>query len=214
MKVAVTTFYTKSYDKLAEITISAMKDYCEKHGYYFNSTILNDDERCHFVKTKDTLELFDKEFDVVMAIECDALITNPEIKVESFIDTEHSIFLTKDINGPNSGIIICRNTGYAKEFLNFIQSKKDFYGDEQNLFEQYQHNCIKYLTHPSINSFPYKYYEPSYGKIGYKEGDKIEKPTHEQGDWEDGDFIMHLPGITLQKRIEIFNNYIQPSTNE
>jgi hypothetical protein len=30
-------------------------------------------------------------------------------------------------------------------------------------------------------------------------------PTHKDGNWEEGDFVLHLPGLSMQKRIEILS---------
>ena len=32
------------------------------------------------------------------------------------------------------------------------------------------------------------------------------KPTHQQGNWEEGDFVMHVPGLELNQRAEILKN--------
>ena len=60
---------------------------------------------------------------------------------------------------------------------------------------------IEILPHPSINSYLYEEYGDNYGKIV---GVQKSKPTHIEGQWEPGDFALHLPGIPNSIRIEIF----------
>jgi hypothetical protein len=63
---------------------------------------------------------------------------------------------------------------------------------------------VKYLPHPSINSYRYELY------AGY-EGDYFHDYMHiphEYGQWEPGDLLLHLPGLSLEKRIEVFKEMI------
>jgi hypothetical protein len=57
---------------------------------------------------------------------------------------------------------------------------------------------IFYWGHPSFNSIDYAQY-PAF-----------EKPySHEQGQWIPGDFLVHLPGKSLQERLELFPTYLK-----
>lgn len=207
---AVTTFFTQNYQELADIIVPNIQKYCDKHGYeLFVNTI--PDGNFHFIKTKDARKILE-DYDLVWVVEGDILVTNHNFKVEDFIDNEHDLFLCRDINGANGGSLIIKNTGYSCALLDWINSDKNIgYGDEQNFFEQldYQEeeeSEILFLNHPSINSIPYQYYAPSYGYINWEQYEpRKEIPTHEMGNWEIGDFVCHLPGKTLQERIEIFN---------
>lgn len=205
MRIAVNTFYTTSYEPLAAITIPVLQTYCDKHGYDLHINKVPDGN-IHFVKTKDARKLLD-EYDLVWAVENDILITNLNIKITNFIDWEGDTYLCKDINGVNSGSLILKSTSTCRTMLNALNSHEDTLVDEQNFFEKQHDISIKYLIHPSINSIPYEpYYAPSYGKYNTQE---TTKPTHEEGCWEPGDFVMHLPGFTMERRIEIFNNHLK-----
>jgi hypothetical protein len=209
-KIAVTTFYSESYEPLAALTIPPLQQWCDRHGYDLHIHKIENNESFHFVKTKDARKLLD-EYDVVMAIENDILITNLNYRIEDWLDDEHSFFICKDVNNYNGGCFIIKSNGWAKDFLRFVQSHAHWKGDEQNVFEEwcgrsfYQRD-VKTMCHPSINSIPYEYYAPSYGYINWEQyNPRKEKPTHEQGCWEKGDWCCHLPGKTLSERIEIFN---------
>lgn len=201
-RVVVNTFYTPSYAPLAAIIIPNLISYCKKHGYHYMINETKDDE-FHFIKTRDTRKLLDV-FGVVFTIELDALITNHNIKVEDFLDDTHDIYITTDRNGVNFGAFIAKSTQYTKDLLDEINDNKNNYGDEQNFMESYHHPKCKVVNHPCFNSIPYKYYEPSLGVIGYKDGDAVTMPTHEGGNWEPADFVCHTPGMSLMRRIEIF----------
>ncbi len=209
MNIAITTFLTNLYQPLADITVNEMNKYCDKHGYHLNVNVISNEESFHFVKTKDTRRLLD-EFDIVAAIECDCLISNHTIAIESFLDNENELFYTTDRNGANFGVYIVKSSEWTKQLFDWINSQNHKYGDEQNVIEQNPNidKAIK-VKHPCFNSIPYNEYYPSLGVIGYMEGDIVTMPTHEQGNFEKGDFIMHLPGHTLEARCHIFQQYLK-----
>lgn len=199
--IAVTTFYSPKYKPLADITLHPLQKWCDKHGYYFNVRVV-DDGNVDFQITKDALGLLESGYDVVMAIECDILVTNLNYKVQDFIDNEHDFFICKDVNNVNFGCWIA--TG--KSVLEFILGQKENFKTEQNVLEHFnQLPSVKYLPHPSINSIPYQYYH-NFGYINYN---GQEKPTKSMGDWDVDCFNCHLPGKPLEERISIFNEIKQ-----
>ncbi len=207
-KIALTTFYNERYKPLAEITIPVMEQYCLKHGYYLNINKIEQDN-FHFVKTKDTRKLLD-EFDVVMGIEADVLITNLNIKVEEFLDDKNDLYITNDINNINFGTFICKSSDWTKILFDWVNMQSDRFGDEQEIFER-NHNIekTKIVHHPCFNSIPYEHYAPSFGKIGYKNGDIVSMPTAKEGNWEKGHFVCHTPGLGFEQRLSILNEIKQ-----
>lgn len=206
MKIAITTFYTTSYQPLADITTTELKKYADRHGYDLFVNVIPDGN-VDYVKTVDARKLLD-EYDLVWAVENDLLITNHTIRIESFIDDEHDFFICCDINGENGGSFIIKNTDWGKNWLEYTNNLCGEYATEQNVWEKLaiEGKNIKYLNHPSINSIPYEYYAPSFGYINWEQYEpRKEKPTHEMGNWEVGDFICHLPGKNLHERLRIFN---------
>ena len=206
--ICVNTFFTPSYAPLAAIVIPNLIKYCNKHGYKY---LINEtsDDKFHFVKIKDTRKLLDV-FDVTFTIELDAMIMNHKIKIESFLDEENEMYYTTDRNGANFGVSLWKSTPYTKELLDKLISLENEFGDEQNYFEQNPIiDKVKVLQHPNFNSIPYPFYKPSLGVIGYKDGDEVTMPTMEQGNYETGNFVCHLPGKTLNERLTIFNELKQ-----
>lgn len=206
MNICVSYVYGFNYQELADIAIPILEKYCSKHKYNLNilKTPPNENGTYAYIRIEQAIKLLE-EYDCVLMIEGDMLITNTDYKIEDFLEPNKHFYLTKDINGVNTASFIVLKSEASKELLNICLLNK--YQDEQNFFERLTINIVKELPHPSINSIPYEYYAPSYGKYHYKEGDVVEKPTHEQGCWKEGDFIMHLPGFTLDQRIKIFNLY-------
>lgn len=207
MKIAVTTFFSESYQELANITIPPLQKWCDKYGYYLNINKISNTRSPHFVKTADARRLLD-ECDVVMAIECDVLITNMNFEIEDTIlggsPGNGPLYMCKDVNGINSGVFVA--TQGAKRVLEFVNLCEGSFFDEQNVFQnEVVARNITILNHPSINSIPYEYYKPDYGYIHLDRSKYIPVvPTHPMGSWRPGDFCCHLPGKTLEERIRIF----------
>lgn len=206
-KIGLLTAYYDNYKPLAEIVVPNLQGYCRKHEYGFYNYILSPlGAHYSFKRIKMLRELFSYEaIDIIFCTDIDILITNHNIKIESFLDNKHDFYITKDVNGINAGNFIIKNTVWSRAFLDFILSKQDSFDNDQVVLESIKDDVqwnskIKILSHPSINSYIYDNYGENWGVIGDR---KIEKPTEEEGDWREGNFVLHLPGIPLDKRIEI-----------
>lgn len=209
MKVGLlTAYYGEDYKQLADVVLPNMRDYCIKNKYTFLPFKLEPNEAQYgFSKIeKCLLALTLDNIDVLLCTDLDVLITNFNTRIESFIDEEHDFFVCKDVNGINTGTFIIRNTDWSKSLLAFILNCRNTLDNEQNaidwFYKKEPSHKIKILPHPSINSYLYSEYTPNWGVIGDR---KIEKPTHEEGNWQKGDFLLHMPGQSLSKRIEIIN---------
>jgi hypothetical protein len=207
LRTAILTVYTDNYMPLADVVIPVLQQYCVKNDYdLYTYNITGTEVYYGYKKIEKLVSLLESnEVDLILCIDLDVLITNHSIKIESFIDNNHDFYITEDVNGLNAGSFIVRNTFWSIIFLKLILGQQAEFECEQNAIEHLikpQHP-IKILSHPSINSYIYDEYGPTFGIISDR---KIEKPTHEEGNWEKGDFILHLPGIPIERRIEIFES--------
>lgn len=210
LKIGLLTAYYDNYKPLANIVVPNLQGYCQKQGYGLYDYVLPQEGIHYSFKRVEMLrKLFDyHKIDVIFCTDIDILITNYNIKIESFLSDQHDFFITKDVNGINAGNFIIKNTEWSRSFLDFILSKKDSFDNDQNVIEAFKDEAewkpkIKILSHPTINSYPYDYYAPSWGVIGDR---VIERPTEKEGDWKEGNFLMHLPGMNLEKRLEILKD--------
>jgi len=192
MNIAVATMFSPAYKPIVDITLPVLKKYCERHDYELN--IINVPDWDYSYRKHEWLKgKLKTDVDVIFYIDCDALITNEDIKIESFLDGEHDFFVSEDINEINGGVFLLKNTRHGRWFNNLVLMCKGLFINEQNVYVDYKDiltkvGIMKLLSHPSFNSFPYHYY-PEYKNI-----------THEQGNWETGDFVCHVPGKSLQER--------------
>lgn len=210
MKICVAYIYGENYFELAKIAIPVLMKYCLKHNYDFRTKSCkpNDNGRYDFIRIQYANDLL-SHYDACLILEGDMLVTSMNYKIEDLLEGEKDFYLCKDINGVNTASFICRSTKWMRELLTEIYTHKDKLWDEQIFFETFEHEKIKYLNHPSINSLPYDCYAPTYGYIDKEKQIDAIKPTHEEGCWQPGDFILHCPGMELSKRIEIFKNHLK-----
>lgn len=210
MSTFVLTHYTYNWQGLANVVIPNSIDYCKSHGYGFQCFEVD-----NYGKYNGLIKIHQLKGlnygDVALVMDIDASITNHLIKIESFLDNENHLYLTKDINSINTGVFILRINDWSKKLLQYIEDKINEGLDcEQNAIEswinEYGLDKIKIVDHPAFNSYPIHLYKPSYGKIGYQEGDFVKKPEHKEGAWQLGDFVLHVPALPLDKRISIMSN--------
>ncbi len=202
MNAAIYIYYTPSWQPLADIVLPRVKWYCDRWAFktiVIQSTYRkNEDWALGKMEYLHTALTFARYYDIIWVLDLDTLITNPSIPFTDFTDDEHDIFITKDINGINAGSWIIRNTEASRKFVATIVDNFDE-PHEQILMNKYLHMVdVKYLPHPSINSYDYNQYN----------GFGLAVPAHDQGQWKQGDLLLHLPGLTLEQRIEIFKGMI------
>jgi hypothetical protein len=63
--------------------------------------------------------------------------------------------------------------------------------------KEYPKSPIKIVGHPSFNSFDYSLY-PEHSHI----------TKREDGNWHEGDLLLHLPGISMEQREKILKEKI------
>lgn len=209
MTTALFIFYTPSWQPLADIVLPVAQRYCEKHGYDLCDTYMADSmldgKPVGYYKMK-ALRYLLKKYSLIWVLDCDALITNDEIDVSFFNSFGTDIFFTEDVHGINAGSFLIRCTDASKRFIDAVID--DFDAPEEQTIMKRHIKMVKVCTlpHPSINSYLYSEYLHDWGNLV---GEGIQMPTHEQGNWAPGDFVLHLPGLGLERRCEVFKEVIK-----
>lgn len=202
MTIALQILFTTGWKELAELVLPIAKSYCERHGYKFVN--VEYPEPCNsdfgYNKLVWIKRLFQEGIDAVWSIDLDTLICNDKIQIEQYLDEEHDIYFTKDYNGLNCGSFIVKNTEWTKEFLDKALMYQGMAGMhcEQNAFEQLLGDeKIKILPQKTINAYLYDLY-PEIGMLTEDEGQFVEHKS----------LLLHLPGISYKKRLEIISHLI------
>lgn len=196
MNILLVTMWGNSYKEIADVTVPIMEYYAKKHNYGFAQILLSDSIDWPYKKHEFFKTAYD--YDVIFYLDVDCLITNLNIKVEFFIDDKNDLFITKDWNEINGGSLILKRTESGMQLNELIIKMKGIFENEQNAIvwlmghENFS-KFVKILPHPSINSYLYE----NYKEIGVL--------TPEQGQWEEGQFILHTPALSFERRIDILS---------
>ena len=206
--MAIVSIFNERHADLAELTWYNNKvDYAVKHGYRAIAKTDNfSPEQVHFDKFLHLLDVMEKNPDVdwVWWLDNDAMITNFDIKVEDLVDNDHHIIMPTDIAALNTGSFIVRNSPEAKEWLNYLLSKKKEYKDDKKWFEQQAvidfypkfQDLFKIIPQQWLNSYDYRMYNV--------EGIDL---LGQDGQWYPGDFVIHWPGLPNETRVQLVKQY-------
>jgi hypothetical protein len=176
LKIAVCSLTVgEQYKEATKYGRLSKKLYCENHGYAFY-----DEEDCvdftrplAWSKIPLLLMHIKDNFDYLVWIDGDSYIMNMEIELESIIDTytcDKDITIAQDFKLPNTGVMIIKNTKWAKKFLELIYDQTQFinsstweqdaflYLHEHNVSDSKNHINILPLYHQTkLNSYWYNY---------------------------------------------------------
>lgn len=199
MRVLVVTTWCDRYKGIADVSLPNLFAYCDLHSYLPAVIKLDESEGFHYKKHEFFKEALGGHSHIIFYKDIDTKITNLSIPIESFIDDEHDLFITKDFGGINGGSLILKNTEGGRRVNYFILSQRNEFNNEQEVIDHFINDpafspFVKILPHPSINSYPYEHYK------------EFKDVTHEQGQWQEGDFLIHTPALELSKRAEILKN--------
>ncbi len=204
--ISILSFYTPDYQDLANITLLNKDDYCVKNEYeHIKATTPfgNPDNYYAFQRIaylRDLLFNKTNNTDYVWVLNIHTMIMNFNTRVEQFLDEQHDFYISKDVNNINAGSFIIKKTDWSKKWLDFILSKESSHKnhcwfEQKIMIDNWQNqefkDKIKILEHPSINSYFYDLYNHT---------------PSTPGNFNKGDFVLHLPGLNKQQRIDIFTS--------
>lgn len=208
--ICIQVLYTKCWLGLAKLVVPNVVNYCIKHGYVWNIQYINTEPFDAYEKVRQIQKCFEtKECSFVWSLDCDAIITDYDRRVEEFIDEEHDLFICNiAYSGINAGSFIIKKSGWSFELLKYLldcKGKDKMYGEQDALnkyIEEHPEEIkIKYLPHPSINSLA-MYLYPEFENY---------KGTN-NGEWDNSCFVLHLPGQKLELRHSIIKDILDGKT--
>jgi hypothetical protein len=199
MKIVVCTMHSPCYAEVAAVTVPIMEEYSKIHGYLFHEIKIADNAM-PYSKIEYMKKLSETDIELVWYLDVDAVVTNLTIPIETFIDDKHDFFITEDFNELNGGSVIIKNNDGGRWMIDFILDHRGAYNNEQNVLNAMRYRDdikahMKILKHPSINSYNYNLYPECKEMI-----------TREQGNWHEGDFVLHVPAIPISQRAQILND--------
>jgi len=207
--IAMCQAWDDGYAKLADLTWYANKKlYADYWKYPTHIKTSGFQYVVSYEKIKFMLDVMKEhpEYDWLYWAGTDTLITNFYIKLESFIDENYHIVMAKDINDINADSFMLKNSPESREFFEYIWTLAPKYNshmwwEQQAMIDsmpKYKH-LFKIVPQKTFNSFLYK---QLYWNIYHSSIDK----TGHDGQWEPGDFLLHVPGSGLPK-LEILQQF-------
>lgn len=167
-KIAICSLYTPEIEYFAKYTTQNFQDYCDKNNYDFIcSNVSIDLSRKPTWSKIMILQQNLKNYEWLMWIDADAAITSKDIKIESIIDDNYNIIITREDCRDgiiiNAGVFLIKNTEWSKNFLDKWNKQSKFvrrvFGDQKG-FEQLYENSVdirnntKIIKQKIMNSFP------------------------------------------------------------
>lgn len=222
-KVCLVSSAPREWQALTDITWASHKAYAERHGYDYHADVSSKmDDYQNYVTGKteripirgfikfELLLYFLKDYEWVVWLDADLLVTNPAIPIEHFtMNVPHGIITGYDFNGTHTTVIMARNHPTVRKFLHACNSIG------RRLF----------LNHPwhEMESFKHFAEQPPYkGLIGYRSAKELcailadeyvpfGNPLSVSGEykWAPGDFALHLSALPTEKRVELAREYAE-----
>lgn len=207
--IVLCTAHDEGYRDMAAITMPTVKGYAAKQGYAFVYEPNIEPTLADACK----ISLFHQLYaggrftgdDYYCWVDTDALVMNSYFDLEAYLVAElvnHHVLYGSDFNGINSGIWMARFTSHADHFLRVAQQTSFAYGwaDQNGIIATYLQPIftplVKFVPGKMFNAMPYELY-----------GHEDWAHKNEINNYEPGDFILHLPGIEAQTRMELLRHY-------
>jgi hypothetical protein len=193
--------------------------YCEKNNYPYLE--VNDFSRYepkpypHFFKYEVIYEAL-QDTDWLLYIDFDALFTNFEKRIEDFISDDGELLISKDCDGGrcsfdtghNNGVMLIKNTPTIKKLFNTLKSK--FIADE--FAELHRRGATHFFDQSALTYMITKFDEfknitkeiPAKSFNSY-----IDERALVGNAWREGDFILHLAGMSNGERLNHINRLLK-----
>ena len=196
---------------MADLTRQNKIDYCSKNGYSYLEIQEEATSDKHVAFNKYSVALrYLPFYDWVFYNDCDSLIMNYNIKLESFIDENYEAIISYDINGLNTGQWFMKNTNWANEFLKRVYNRSEF--DSFGSWADQIAFCNTWLysgeAMQKTKVVPQKLFN-SYLYETFFKNDRRESPDWAQGQFTNGDFMLHICGLDSNARKTLIQNYLK-----
>ncbi len=198
MKVTLLTAASPEYWQLLEIGAPNKLEYCLRHKVQFHVAQHEPHDGFNYWGEResfmlDALDTYDSEW--VWFMGADTLITDMTKDIRKLCDPEMEFIIGLDINGINNDSTLLRNCLRVKSFLKHVMYRRDKQTDQCAMnIEMRKGLRTKIVGQREFNSF--KYDEYHYGE-------------YPEGNWQPGDFVIHFPGMSNQRRIPLMKEYLK-----
>lgn len=196
--------------ELGDISMPNHQTYCDQHNIKYRVLRPGEDFGIAYAGAWGKLEglrnaLLDG-WQYAIWIDADAVFTNMTDDILQHVDMEHDLFMSKDFNGLNSGVMIVRNTAWAAVYLGYLHEFKDMWPEGVNPCFRYEQRGFA-LTYDDIC---FRKKNPTFPRFPHADDIRrrikiVPSPrfnTYEcfsipcmTSKWHNGDTVFHVPGM-------------------
>lgn len=206
MHLKVITAYNHKFYDIVNITQPIFIKYCTLKNYSYRIEDLsryNLSRPPAWSKISIVLEEMEKDLvDFYLWIDADAVILNLDFDPLTFVTETHDIYMARDFNNLNSGVMLLKHTDYTKKFLQTVWDMTEYIEnsswENEAIIEMYKANTIDLQNH--LFELPAKifnaYEHASYGV------------TKEENEVCNDTFIFHAPALGINERKELIKKYV------
>ena len=215
MRICLFTMHSPVIKRMAAMTVPNKSEYCCLHGYDFVQAAFTSEihwwpgyERIPFM-----INLLKSEmWDWIFWLGCDAMITGPQIKLEGICDDNYGMIISSAANELQMDSLLF-NKKCIGLFEEIWRTREDYLapGFEQwSLIAQIAKpeftGLIKHVPQRILNSMDYNLY-PDYAAGSSNFAKQIDVFGND-GQWQPGDFVYHVPGRPLEVKEKSLREHI------
>jgi hypothetical protein len=210
---AVASINLPNYQDLADLTDQTKIEYCNRYGYkFFVCKESKYSDIMGFNKIGYVLDLLNTNPNIewLLFTECDATITNLTIPMEEKIDNDYHFIIPVDRLNLNAGNFLVRNSEQGRAYLQMIMDSEPKYIEKEWAEQQVIIDTIDKYTE-SVKIVEQRYMN-SYIQAPYDYCDVRTDVLGNNGEWQVGDWILHLPGLHKPVRIQVATEILKQIT--
>jgi SAM-dependent methyltransferase len=198
--VALVTAWDGAMAAVAEVVLPNQERYCRRHGYALHAIRMRDGTGC-WIKPRAVREGFGLA-PWVCWMDLDAVVVNPSVTLDILLDTDADLVVSADRNGLNNGVLCWRRGPWAWDMLDRWEGHAGYYAGHPNaeqttlayLLYREPRDKVRVVPQRLCNSYRYELYGL---------GDYL------AGQYQPGDFVLHLPGLPNERRLEILRDVLR-----
>jgi hypothetical protein len=199
MKITLLTAASKEHWPILNLTAPDKMEYCLR--YQLQLSIRKHEVLSPWHEREDFMKDALSECDWLWFMGADTLIMNHTINVESLIDTNYDFIIGQDYNGINNDVFFLRNCPESFKFIEEVTKRNTDLSDDQvamfTVKDQIENFKYKIVPQKQFNCYLYDT-EPAYTPY----------PKGLDGNFRDGDFVLHLPGMDIMHREVLLKEYV------
>lgn len=197
MRISLLTDASTEFWNIMQFTAPNKLEYCLKWGIQFSMRKNNGKNAPVWGEREIFMLETLRECDWLWFMGADTLIMNHQIDVRIFLDDRYDFIIGHDVNGINNDVFFLRNNHRSHLFLQKVLASNSYFPQDQ-IAMQYMAELIpgfkmSVVHQKQFNSFLYSEYN---------------YPDDKGGSFSTGDFVLHLPGMSNHRRLQLIQEYL------